>query len=89
MSGGAWEYVMANHQHYSGRTARSYTVEEAPLAGLTNVTDAVGVWNSGFNGPVFGKDYNEATGKWDIDMYVSNGKDFPDEKYYNLYRIHI
>jgi len=85
MSGGAWEYVMANRQNYSGRTARSYTKEEAILAGLTNVTDAVGVWNSGFNGPVFGKDYNQETGKWDIQMYVTNGTDFPDEKYYNLY----
>ena len=85
MSGGAWDYVMVNNQNYSGRTARSYTAEEAPLAGFTDETSAVEIENSGFNGPVFGKDYNAETGKWDIQMYVTNGIDFPDKKYYNLH----
>ena len=86
MSGGAWECVMANHQNYSGYTARSYTIEEAQaVLGRTDGT-AAGIWNSGFNGPVFGKDYNEETGAWDIPMSITNGTPFPESKYYDLYQ---
>ena len=79
MNGGAWEYVMGNHNRYSGFTAREYTAEEAKtILGTTN-NQAVGIWNSGFNGPVYGKDTDGSEMSW------TSGVDFPEEKYFDVY----
>ena len=79
MSGGSWEYVMGNYNKYSGYTARSYTAEEAKtILGRTD-NQAVGLWNSGFNGPVYGKDSDGSPMSW------TSGVDFPEEKYFDLY----
>ena len=79
MSGGSWEYVMGNYNRYSGYTAREYTVEEAEtILGRTDHI-AVGIWNSGFNGPVYGKDSDGSSMSW------TSGVDFPEEKYFDLY----
>ena len=79
MSGGAWEFVMGNYNKYSGYTAREYTAEEAKkILGRTD-NIAVGIWNSGFNGPVYGKDSDGSPMSW------TTGVDFPEEKYFDLY----
>ena len=79
MSGGSWEYVMGNYNRYSGYTARSYTAEEAEkILGRTDHI-SVGIWNSGFNGPVYGKDSDGSEMSW------TTGVDFPEEKYFDLY----
>ena len=79
MSGGAWEYVMGSYNRYSGYTAREYTIEEAKtILGRTD-NIAVGIWNSGFNGPVYGKDSDGSPMSW------TSGVDFPEEKYFDLY----
>ena len=79
MSGGSWEYVMGNYNRYSGYTARSYTVEEAEkILGRTDHI-SVGIWNSGFNGPVYGKDSDGSEMSW------TTGVEFPEEKYFDLY----
>ena len=79
MSGGSWEYVMGNYNRYSGYTARSYTAEEAnTILGRTG-NQAIGIWNSGFNGPVYGKDSDGSSMSW------TSGVDFPEEKYFDLY----
>ena len=79
MSGGSWEYVMGNYNRYSGYTAREYTVEEAEtILGRTDHI-AVGIWNSGFNGPVYGKDSDGSEMSW------TTGVEFPEEKYFDLY----
>ena len=79
MKGGAWEYVMGSYNKYSGYTARSYTVEEArTILGRTD-NQAVGIWNSGFNGPVFGKDTDGSSMSW------TAGVEFPEEKYFDVY----
>ena len=79
MSGGAYEYVMGNYNKYSGYTAREYTIEEArTILGRTD-NQAVGIWNSGFNGPVYGKDSDGSPMSW------TSGVDFPEEKYFDLY----
>lgn len=81
MSGGGLEYVMGNYNKYSGYTARSYTVEEAEtILGRTDHV-AVGIWNSGFNGPVYGKDADGSEMSW------TSGVNFPEEKYFDLYTI--
>ena len=79
MSGGSWEYVMGNYNRYSGYTARSYTIEEAKtILGRTD-NQAIGIWNSGFNGPVYGKDSDGSEMSW------TTGVEFPEEKYFDLY----
>ena len=79
MSGGAWEYVMGNYNKYSGYTAREYTMEEAEtILGRTDHI-SVGIWNSGFNGPVYGKDSDGSPMSW------TSGVDFPEEKYFDIY----
>ena len=79
MSGGSWEYVMGNYNRYSGYTAREYTVEEAEtILGRTDHI-AVGILNSGFNGPVYGKDSDGSEMSW------TTGVEFPEEKYFDLY----
>ena len=85
MSGGAWEYMMTvladpNGNPRSGYTAIEYTAEQA--ATILGRTDGitVGIWNSGYNGLVYGKDLDNET-----PLYVTNGRSFPDSKYYNLY----
>ena len=79
MSGGSWEFVMGNYNRYSGYTARSYTVEEAKtILGRTD-NQAVGIANSGFNGPVYGKDSDGSSMSW------TSGVEFPEEKYFDVY----
>ena len=79
MSGGSWEYVMGNYNRYSGYTARSYTIEEAKTILGRKDNQAIGIWNSGFNGPVYGKDSDGSEMSW------TTGVEFPEEKYFDLY----
>ena len=79
MSGGTSEFVMGNYNKYSGYTAREYTAKEAEtILGRTDHL-SVGIWNSGFNGPVYGKDSDGSPMSW------TSGVDFPEEKYFDLY----
>ena len=79
MSGGSWEYQMSNYNKISGYTAISYTAEQAKTILGRNNNAAVGIWNSGFNGPVYGKGLNGES------LSITDGKLFPDSKYYKLY----
>ena len=79
MSGGSYEYVMGNYNRYSGYTARNYTIEEAKtILGRTDGA-AASIWNSGFNGPVYGNDLDGSPMSW------TTGVDFPEKKYFDLY----
>ncbi len=84
MNGCAYEFVMGvlsdeKGNARSGYSAITYTSEQAKtILGRTD-NIAVGIWNSGFNGKVYGKSLD---GK---ELYVTDGKNFPDSKYYNLY----
>lgn len=88
MSGGAWEYMMAvladpDGKPRSGYTSRYYTKEQASdstILGRSDNAAATTIWNSGFNGMVYGKDPDTKAA-----LYVTDGTAFLDSKNYNLY----
>jgi len=73
MSGGSWEIVLGNYNHYSGYTSKSYTKEEAAELGSTDGQEIKTPLNSGY------------TGKCGLDNLTFTGKNWLDAKYYNFY----
>ena len=69
MSGGAWESVMGVQQDENGD----------PITGRNNL------YNSGFNGKLYNPNSDTNIGNDPSVVNISNGYEWPDRKYYDLY----